>query len=673
MRRIRAIVVAASGMFAGAAGAEVRPAGLFTDHAVLQRGIPVPVWGTAEPGEKVSVSMDGKSAAATADARGRWTAAIGPFEATLDPVELTIEGKSGKVVLRDIHVGDVWIASGQSNMEWPLRLALNPETELPAANDPKLRFFPVPNVFAERPVEDVSGAAWRACAPDSAGDFSAVAYFFGRNLRQVLNVPIGLIQSDWGGTPAEAWTSAEALKALPDFRPWIETVESPEAMGKLKAEHAAALAAREETIRDRDAGHPGRPGGWSDPATDVSGWTETPVPGHWEKNGLPGFDGVVWFRKDVEVPAAWAGKDLDLSLGPIDDDDVTWVNGTEVGRTSMYLAPRRYRVPGASAKAGRMTVVVRVHDPQGDGGFWGKPEDMNLRPADDAAAAPVPLAGPWRRQVGLAQKDVPPAPPAPGVSSAFVPTGLYNGMIAPLIPYAIRGAIWYQGESNADRAAQYRALFPAMIRDWRARWGRGDFPFLFVQLANFDMDRLRAAFGQAPLNPPAGESTWAELREAQAMTLSLPATGMATAVDIGEAMDIHPKNKQEVGRRLALAARTVAYGEKLVSSGPVYREMSAEGAAIRIRFDLGGSSGLTMRGGGGLVRFLIAGEDRKFVPADARLEGNEVVVSSPSVPKPAAVRYAWADNPEGVNFFNREGLPVLPFRTDGWPGITERK
>jgi sialate O-acetylesterase len=438
--------------------------------------------------------------------------------------------------------------------------------------------------------------------------------------------------------------------------------DEPEA----RVRYEQALKEWEKAAYFFDPGNSGFGQGWADAAHDAADWPEMTLPTFWEHAGLD-IDGVVWFRKEVTIPADWAGKDLGLSLGAIDDTDTTYFNGVQVGETTMetpnwWQAPRRYTVPGKLAQAGRAVIAVRVYDRWMNGGFGGTPADMTLAPSQGSAAA-IALAGPWRYKVEVSReqpKTTPAQPAAPmGRDNPWLPSGLYDAMLRPLVPYAIKGAIWYQGESNADRAYQYRRLFPAMIEDWRTAWGEGDFPFLFVQLANY-----------LPVQQQASEdAAWPELREAQLMALSLPKTGMAVTTDVGEAVDIHPKNKQDVGHRLALAALGVAYGKSIVDSGPLFDHMEATGDRIALSFTHVGS-GLAAAGGGDLKGFAIAGEDRRFVWADARIEGGKVIVSNKEVPKPVAVRYNWANNPVG-NLYNVEGLPASPFRTDDWPGVTE--
>ncbi len=501
-------------LFASVGWCDIRLPAVFGDHMVLQREAPVPVWGWADEGEVVTVSVAGQTKSATAGADGRWMVKLDPLKPGGDPVELTVVGKNTRT-LKDVLVGEVWIGSGQSNMEWHVEKAADAEKEIAAAKWPAIRLFTAEKTVADEPKDDVKGT-WAACSPETIPAFSAVLYYFGRELHRTLDVPVGLIHSSWGGTPAESWTTKETLAANPDLRP----------------------------VQER------------------------------------------WAKRMEEYPAARAVWDE---------------------------AVGKHKAAVAQAKADK------------------KPE--------------------------------PPGPgwPPMGPDHPHQPSCLWNGMIHPLVPFAIRGVIWYQGENNADRAFQYRTLFPAMIQDWRKAWGAGNFPFLFVQLAAFHDPK-----------PEPADATWAELREAQTMTLALPATGQASAIDIGDPKDIHPKNKQEVGRRLAIIALKNAYGKMdVVWSGPMFESAKFDGDRVRIAFKHVGG-GLASKDGAAVKGFAIAGEDRKFVWADAAIDGPTVVVSSPKVAKPVAVRYAWADYPE-CNLMNKEGLPANPFRTDDWPGLTDKE
>ncbi|MDT5270504.1 MAG: sialate O-acetylesterase [Acidobacteriota bacterium] len=648
-------------ILAGAARADVRVPSIIGDNMVLQQGRKVRVWGWAEPGERVTLSFRGDKASATADARGRWEVFTEPHKAG-GPFELTVAGRN-TLTFKNVLVGEVWVCSGQSNMEWSLANAQDGAKESAAADYPSIHLFTVAKKTSPNPLEDVEGR-WVVTTPKEAASFSAVGYFFGRELYQRLKAPVGLIHTSWGGTPAEAWTSRDTLASVAVLKPMLDRYNRQlQDLPQLQREYETARVEWERQYVTQDPGNKGEPEGYAKPQHDLNGWKRMKLPQLWESAGLD-VDGVVWFRRELDVPAAWAGKDLTLKLGAIDDFDTTYFNGERVGSTgpetpSAWTAQRRYRVPGSLVHAGRNTVAVRVFDRVGGGGFGGG--EMSLAPADTASTSGVALDGEWsymeEATVPSRQIDYSRQPQAPGPANQNSPTVLYNAMLAPLFPYAIRGAIWYQGESNAGRAEQYRTLFPAMIRDWRAAWGLGDFPFYFVQLANW---KARPA--------DSIDSEWAELREAQTLTMrAAPNTGMAVVIDIGNPDDIHPRNKLDVGLRLARWALADTYGWEMEKSGPLYDSYKVEGDRVRVRFTHAG--GLKTRDGAAPTGFYVAGADHKFVPAEARIEKGAVIVWSKDVPSPVAVRYAWSDNP-AANLYNSEGLPASPFRTDDWPGLT---
>lgn len=658
------LVLFAFGVIVHASEVDAKPLlhPLFADHAVLQRDARVPVWGWAAPGAKITVSFAGQEKNATAGTDGKWMASLDPMKASSKPREMIVTSSAGnpprseamagqrkRVRISDVLVGDVWICSGQSNMEMGIE-ACNVSDEIAAADFPRIRLLTVPKKIAYTP-ELTLQCAWLPCSPTTVtqggwGGFSAAGYFFGRELHRDLDIPIGLIHTSWGGTVCEAWTSRDALARLGDFKSGIEQVEQvtsspePDQLG---------------AVMDKwyQANDPGTSRAWFKPETDVSTWKAANMPANWTACGLPGYEGIVWAQRTFEAPAAWAGRELVLSLGTIGDVDTTWVNGITVGRTDYYDQTRTYKVPAAVVKTGRNVIAMRVVN-AGGGGFFGTAEQIKVHPSGDDGSA-ISLAGPWRVQDTATRAST----GAALVGNPNICTVLYNGMIAPLIPFAIQGAVWYQGESNAERAYQYRALLQTMIKDWRSRFGVGDFGFHIVSLANCKQ------VSDAPQ-----ESDWAELREAQAMAAkALPNCGMALAIDIGDAADIHPRNKQEVGRRLALSALAITYGKNIEWSGPWYKSMEITGKGIRLTFDHA-QSGLVAKGDK-LIGFAIAGKDRKFVWADAVIDGKTVLVSTPAVPKPVAVRYGWDANPT-CNLSNGDNLPAVPFRTDDWPGVTKK-
>lgn len=630
---------------------------LFSDHVVLQRGVKVPVWGWANPGTQVMVVFGSQRKTAVAQADGKWTVHLNAMAASAEPRELKVTGPGAQedVTVHDVLVGDVWLCSGQSNMEMGIA-ACNATNDIAHADFPLIRLLTVPRLIAPSPTRMLE-CQWLPCSPDTVtkglwGGFSAAGYFFGRELYQQLHIPIGLIHSSWGGTVAEAWTSAEGLQPLGDFNQALDRV-AVLSKGQ-KTDYDAEYAA---WCRKND---PGTINGWAKPELETTGWKSVTMPKPFEQAGLPDFDGIVWFRRNFDLPAGLAGQPLKLGLGPVDDIDTTFVNGVKIGQMNRYDLNRVYTVQAELLKPGQNVVSVRVLDTGGTGGFTGTAGQMFLKPATGDDSAGLSLAGDWLMRDSIPLSKLPAPPAEPDSNNPNIVTVLYNGMIAPLLPFAIKGAIWYQGESNAGRAYQYRDLLPAMIRDWRSRFGVGDFPFYIVQLAAWQ------ATAPAPR-----ENEWAELREAQAMTArNVPHSGLALAIDIGDANDIHPKNKAEAGRRLALCALAQTYGRKIEFSGPWFKSMKVEANSIRLSFNHV-DKGLVARGGE-LKGFAVAGEDRKFVWGKAEIDGKQVVVSAPGIDKPVAVRYGWDINPI-CNLYNSDGLPAVPFRTDDWPGITANR
>ncbi len=636
--------------FQSSTRADVRLPALAGDHMVLQRDIAIPVWGWAEKGENISVKFLNQQYSTTADANGYWKVSIHPVPAG-GPYQMLVSGPDNTITLKDILIGDVWVCSGQSNMEFKVAELNAPEKVIAAANYPSIRLFTIPQQMAKEPLTDIIGGEWQSCSAETVSEFSAVAYFFGRALQKNIKIPIGLIHSSWGGTMIETWISASALGKVEGFAPVIQQLPSFDLDRQILESESAMKEWRDEFL-SRDKGMEGTKPLWSDPLMNDKEWQEIDVPGFWDFLGFEMLDGVVWFRTEFNLSDDQAKKSTMLHLGPIDDNDITWVNGHKAGTIDDKRKSRSYALNPGMLRAGRNSLVVRVVDFGGRGGIFGRPEQIYV----GNGAYKIPLAGKWKFKTGT--ENLPPIPRRVGPNSK--PTLLFNAMISPVCSYAIKGVIWYQGEGNVRRAFQYRELFPLLITDWRHQWKQGEFPFLFVQLANFK---------PADIQPQ--QSEWAELREAQLMTLNLPGTGMAVTIDIGEENDIHPRNKLDVGKRLALAARRVAYLQNVVCSGPLYDTMMVDGDKINISFKNTGS-GLAIKGKGPLRAWAIAGEDRRFVWADATIKGNEIDVWSSKVPNPVAVRYAWADNPQGANLYNKEGLPASPFRTDDWPGITSK-
>jgi len=613
---------------------------LFSDGAVLQRDQPIPIWGDASQGTRVHIAFDGVQTEATADKDGHWMATL-PAHSAGGPYTLRIVAGKHTRTLHDVLVGDVWLASGQSNMELRVEQAANAATEIAAAKDGSIRQFEVPNSWSAQPQRQLAGGSWIAASPQAAGGFSAVAYYFARDLHARTGVPVGIINSSWGGSRIEAWMDAQANGT--DVSTLVRQVQQQQ------SESEELLAATRMNLA-RWPRSSGDDAAWSAANFNDREWATIQVPGPWEQAGYFGMDGVAWYRTQFALSAEQARQGVTVSLGRVDDSDQTWVNGTPVGGMQDLWDDRRiYAVPAAALRAGANVLAVRVIDTGSGGGIHGDAAEMYVQFADQHRLA---LPAQWKFMpatvtVGASTGD------KEKVQRALV----YNRMIHPLQPYGLRGAIWYQGESNAtaDDAWRYRDQFATLIRSWRGQWGNDHLPFLWVQLANYITGLDTAA-----------QSPWAMLRESQSTALALPATAQATAIDIGEPNDLHPHNKQAVGHRLALAARHVSYGESLVFSGPIFRAAKFDGRSARIEFDLQRSA-LAVRDGGSSVHgFELAGADRRFHPAEAHIRGEQVVVSSDAVTQPRAVRYAWRDNPVEADLVNAENLPSPPFRSDAW-------
>lgn len=630
-----------------ASAADLKLPTFFADHMVLQRDTEASIWGWGPANESITIESSwGAKAQAKADDKGAWKTKL-KTPAAGGPHTLTVAGGGKKIELKDVLSGEVWLCSGQSNMEMTVGAKYfgvqGAEQEIAKADHPDIRMFDVPNTVSATPLTDCAGQ-WKICSSKTVNEFSAAAYFFAIELQGQLKIPIGLLESDWGGTPAEAWTSMEAVSRFKEYADGVALLKKigvdPEAA---KREQSAITTAWWKKLDDLD---PGVKDGWAKPTFKDQDWEVTKVPGPWSGE-LTNFDGVVWQRIGVDIPAVWEGRTMTLDLGPIDDFDDTYFNGTHVGgmhEIGNHVKPRSYKIPSELVKGGRAVIAVRVVDTGGPGGLTGKAEAIKIHPVDDFEG--VMLSDTWLCHKGPAMSALPPMP-QPTAIGPGTPSALFNGMIAPLIPFTIRGAIWYQGESNRGLANIYRDLFTTMITDWRTRFGVGDFPFYFVQIAPYNY------------NDPTNKA--ADIREAQRLTLSLPNTGMAVTTDIGNVADIHPKNKQDVGKRLALWALNKTYGKSdVVYSGPLFKAVKIDGGKARITFDH--ATGLSSHGKP-LTEFQVAGSDGKFVAAKAEIDGDTVVVSSDSVAAPVAVRYGYTDVAEAT-LWNAAGLPASPFTTE---------
>jgi len=620
--------------------AQVKLPALIRDSMILQRDAKLNIWGWASAGEKISVKLNGKTYKATTDKDGKWLTVIAP-QKTGGPYTMEIRGKN-KIILRDLLIGDVWFCSGQSNMVHQMKLHdITYANDIANADYPAIRHFFIPTLTdLQGRRDDLPVSYWKPATPENVPEFSAVAYFFAQAIYDKYKVPIGLINASVGGTPVEAWTGEEGFK---DFSAVLSTIQKNKDTAYVNGRNRAVPVPGKEPA---DLGLTGSPA-WFDQAYVPKGWHTINVPGYWEDQGVRNLDGAVWYRKEIELPASFINVPAKLLLGRIVDADVVYINGKRVGNTTYQYPQRRYPLAAGVLKPGRNVIVVRVVNTAGKGGFV--PDKPYAIITDKEQ---FDLRGEWLYKVGQVRLPVNFTGPG-GIFAQNQPTALFNAMVAPAVNYTIKGFLWYQGEANTGSPAAYTSYFSALINDWRKQWKQDTLPFLFVQLPGFmDMNYLPS------------ESQWAALREAQLKTLAVPNTAMAVAIDLGEWNDIHPDNKKDVGLRLALAARKNVYGEQeLVASGPVFRSQTVEGNKVVLHFGDTGS-GLASQDGEPLNQFAIAGADKKFVWAKAKIEGDKVIVWSDEVANPMYVRYAWADNPDGANLSNKEGLPASPFRTD---------
>lgn len=658
---------------------------IFSDHMVLQAGDRIPIWGKANPGQIVRVSVAGRSAQTTASSDGRWRVNLDLHDRAGGPYQLTIDADSA-ITISDVLVGEVWLAGGQSNMEFALRDAIGGQQEIAQSANSQLREFRMEKVSALQPVETCN-AKWELASPETSGHFTAIGYYFAKELQSQLHVPLALVSSYYGGSDVEAWLSPEGFDQLPDMKPsadvMLREVRSfPDRVAGYRKEYTAWQEKwhREDPPTDKEK--------YASPDADLTGWRSVEVPGSFTDPALAN-GGVLWLRRTIDVPQ-WLvdARYRGLNVGLLRDTDRVYWNGVEVGHTTVEdtnslndhthsASTRRYNVPGELLKVGKATIAIRLFDPV-------EPPSISEMSHDQ-----YEFKGPWLEKIEFAEPPVDeaakasfPRSPATPAAERLVATDLFNAMINPLVPYGVKGVLWYQGESNTARAWQYRESFPALIHDWRAHWGQSHLPFYFCQLANC----------QAKTTEPK-DSEWAELRDAQSFTLSLPETGQAVILDVGEENDIHPRDKKTVGHRLALIALARDYGKNVVYSGPIYKSSERVGASIRIHFNFvaGGliaapisatfESNSTQKEavkqvrnspGSQLEGFQICGADHKWAWADAKIDGETVFVSSPQVADPIAVRYAWADNPT-VNLYNSANLPAAPFRTDEFPLSTKNE
>ncbi|WP_026728228.1 sialate O-acetylesterase [Flavobacterium denitrificans] len=615
---------------------------LFSDGMVLQRNKAIPIWGFADANEKVEIHFNKQIKKTQADKNGKWTVNLDAEKAG-GPFELIIIGKN-KITIKNVLVGEVWICSGQSNMEFQVFKTMNADKEMNNADYPMIRHFGVAQDLSGKPKDDLKAGKWEVSSKETVGNFTAVGFYFARKLYSELKIPIGIINTSWGGTNVETWTSREAFQNSPEFKNMIADVPVMN-VDSISVLYAKRMKERVEKIQGTSVSTVNE-NTFKDFSFDDTSWGELNTPSLWENQPLGDLDGVVWMRKTITLSGEDIKNKATLSLAKIDDEDITYVNGVEVGKNTLYDVRRIYQIPNGILKEGKNVIAVRIVDNTGGGGIYGEAEDLKLT----LGSKVVPLDGKWKFRVIVVKTSL---------SPNSYPSLLYNAMVNPLVPYAIEGVLWYQGEANVWRANQYKKAFPLMITDWRTKFKQGDFPFYFVQLSTFDETGGNSKKG----------SRWAELREAQSETLKLKNTGMAVTTDIGNAKDIHPTNKQDIGLRLAAIALNDIYGKKQVFSGPTYKSQEIKGNQIILTFDNIGS-GLSTPNNDELKGFEVAGEDKVFYSAKAIIKDNKIIVSSDQVQNPVAVHYGWADDDTQINLFNKEKFPASPFRTDNWEMIT---
>lgn len=629
-------------IFSVISSANVRMPLIFSDGMVLQRDKQIPIWGFADANESIEVHFNKQIKKTQADKNGKWTLNLNAEKAG-GPFELIIKGKN-TVTIKNVLVGEVWICSGQSNMEFQVYKTMNAEKEIADSNYPMIRHFGVAQDLSGTPKDDLKQGKWEVSNKETVGNFTAVGFYFAKKLYSELKIPIGIINTSWGGTNVETWTSREAFQNSEDFKKMIADVpavnmdEVLEIYKKSVLENLKKVQGFDVSIENENQ--------FKNDSFDDKNWPEIKVPSLWENQQLGNMDGIVWMRKTIVLTAEQAKEQAVLHLAKVDDEDKTYVNGVEVGTNNLWDKLRVYKIPANVLKEGTNVIAVRIADYSGGGGIYGDPGDLKIAFKDSS----FPLDGLWKFNVVQVKISV---------SPNSYPSLLYNAMVNPLVPYAFQGVLWYQGEANVWRAKEYKKAFPLMINDWRTKFKQGNFPFYFVQLSTFD------EFGG---NSQKG-SRWAELREAQSETLKLPNTGMAVTTDIGNAKDIHPTNKQDIGLRLAAIAMNNIYGKKQVHSGPTYKSQQIKGNQIILTFDHTGS-GLSTPNNDELKGFEIAGVDKVFHSAKAIIKDNKIIVSSEKVKTPVAVRYGWADDDTNINLYNKEKFPASPFRTDNWEMIT---
>lgn len=638
------IILSIGGLFAN-----VRLPKILASHAVLQRSAPINIWGWADKGEKVTVTMNHQKQSVITDNTGKWLIKLNAMPAG-GPYDLIVKGKN-TIVLNDILVGEVWLCSGQSNMEFTLKSSQNAAKEIPIANYPVIRHFKIKDKISAIPAEDIEAGEWNVCSPGTVSEFTAIGYYFAKFINTELNVPVGIINASKGGTYIEAWISQAALCKLPDYKQvpalsneqlekWFANVED------LYSYYAKQLSiASLDNFKTDDSQ-------WHLPKYDDSKWLPVPFPGDFDKTILPCFDGTVWFRTVVDIDEKAANECLTLRLGEMKDDYEVYINGERINSIINTDSLRHYEIDTKKLIPGKNVLAIKIIDNWETGGFVSSADQYFIEGKNGFKI--LFAEQPWKMNISSVIRV--------WIRSPNVePNLLFNGMIYPIIPYTIKGTLWYQGENNEDYAFQYRKLLPLLIADWRDQFKQGAFPFYFVQLPNFKK------FNQ---NSQHGGSNWAEIRESQSKTLTVPNTGMAVAIDLGDSTNIHPKNKEDVGKRFSFIALNNLYNNPTEYSGPDVDHVTYNNGKIIVIFKKSGSCLVVNDRYGYLKGFEIAGEDQHFYSTKAIVDGNNIILQNDKVPEPVAVRYAWSNNPDG-NLYNGSGLPASPFRTDTWNLSTE--
>lgn len=632
-------------LFSLSLSAQIRLPKIISDGMILQRDEKLKIWGWASPNEKVTVQFDTKKYNTKADANGNWSVTLPPMPADNRPHTVTIKGKN-TITINDVLLGDVWFCSGQSNMVHQMDIHdVTYAKDIAEANFSGIRQFWVPNITnLVGPAQEIPSGEWVSAIGDKVRPFSAVAYFFARNVHQKYDVPIGIINASWGGSPIEAWISEDGYKDFSDILATIKKNKDTSYVNQANRGAGASFRPR----KSNDLGQLSSPK-WFEESYKPKNWKPINVPGYWEDQGIRNLDGVVWYRKTIDVPANMTGKEAKVWLGRIVDADELYINGKRIGSTGYMYPQRRYTVPSDVLKSGKNTLTVRVTNNMGKGGFVpDKPYCLFV------GKDTIDLKGTWHYKVGevFEPRSFGGGGGPQGITAMNQPAAMYNAMVHPHINYGIKGVLWYQGETNTGRADQYESMLNAMISDWRTRWEKPELPVVYAQLPGFmEYDYLPAHGG------------WAFHREATLKALRIPNTAMTVNIDLGEWNDIHPDNKKDVGERMAIAAQKIAYGENIVHSGPIYKSSRIDGDKIILEFDHVGS-GLITSDDDAPADFAIAGEDKKFRWAKTKIENNKIVVWHDDISAPKYVRYAWADNPVNPNLYNKEGLPASPFRTD---------